>query len=339
MNEDAIRKHVEELQGRSDAYRLFAPLPPAEPGDAAAAALRSEVGGIVDLAFAQELAVGDRGSKALTSLLALGTPPPRDALAAWRLSLEAAFPSRKAMHRVLYSFADWLARLDPAARSALLPVLPKIMPALCELKDPGVEETLGLLSRLAVSGRESRLASVTGYGATSGAILLGVLRLLAGAARWNGDERVAPILTAASPETVVEDEDCEALLPAAGTVSKSAEENETLWTAAIELVAGLAAGSASSALVTARDLPDILGALSPETAVGYAQGFASLARELGLGVVGFGRRELPGLYHSLEHGRDVTDHALEIRKRYGVQAAMEFLQGGTEAARKLLTQS
>jgi hypothetical protein len=342
MPDDALlRRHRDEMVHKKfSIYRIFDEIDRAAPAGETGAVIHREAGGIAEAVISQELSMTPEVEATTLALLRQPSDRVASLFAAWRTALEAAYPSRPAMQLVLTRFGAWLERLPPTVRPCFLELLPKIGPVLKEVGAEGIEE---LLEAAVAAGSAEACATmlelVGGYGATTGEIVVGAGRVARRALAWSRPDLLERLAAALPADKTLESADAEKLLPALGRLSElCGAQGEACWTPALDLVITFAEGNLSSAYVAARDLPKSLKKLGSSAAPAYLAAFDRLAHAIGLRVVSFGLKELPGLYerYGVERAHAFATTAAEAAETYGATAGQWFLERKTAAARELL---
>lgn len=340
MSQEAIlQDHRCELARHNPVYRLFEPLEQAGLSPDDMAALRQEASELVDLVLYHGLTAGPESVQSMDDVVKLGMPDSLKALSAWRASLAAAHPSRKAMHMVLN---DFRALIPPKApdRACFLELAPKIARSLPRLGLGGAYEMVAAARTLEEPGkRQTLMACAAEYGPISAPVVLGMCRFVRRALEWDRPDFIERLRIAAPGDKMEEDIDAERLIPElAGVTETLAGRDKECWSAASELLVALAEENSSSAFVAARGLRRRLRVLPADLTFAYLQDFMALVRTTGIRVIGFALRALPGFYktYGVERTRAFVEAAAEAAEAYGATAGQSFYERKTAAARRML---
>lgn len=339
MNREVIIGHRNELASSGfHVYELFSLLDESELDPESRTALRGEMAQLADLIAFQEIRVrADALKDCAGRLLTVPAPVFRKAFQSWRLTVEGADTSRRAMLTIAHRFGSWVADLKPLALETCLDVLPTIAPVIGSLKEAGVQEILQAFDGTeSAQGREAMLGTLSAYGATTAPIVLGACRLAAAAVQWDHIAELKRLVESVPVSAMEESVDSEKLIPAVAELCNAcAAISSSAWTRGFDLALLLAQGNHSAAGSTARKLAKRIARLYGETAQAYLEGFGALVRALGPRAAGFSLNRLPAYYskYGTDRIREFIQAATDVAETCGITAAQWFLEGKTQIAR------
>jgi hypothetical protein len=275
-----LSAHVSELD---PAYRIFDGL--TDPK------LRVEAAKLVDFLRGEEIAVP------------LDVPP--DALPFLRAAAASAHPDRKCLGLLAARFGSWVARVQPASRTAFFEGMVPLGPALADFGEEGMADVITAVNR------DPRLmACISSYALTTKPIVLAIARLAVTApVEW-----LQRLVAAVSVSKMEESKDAERLLPVLAQVPD-----------ALPVIVALAEQNVSSAYGACKGL-----AKMKAPRLEYLEDMRLLAETVGISSVGFSLDTLPGLEPS--RAREFVQLAAECAREYGKSAGQAFLERKTAAS-------
>ncbi len=183
------------------------------------------------------------------------------------------------------------------------------------------------------------------YQETSGSIILAAAEIAGVAIRTNARPMVEKLMTVVVPDEMRASRPTRDLLPALAKIKTArggestlgeATLGESVWSAAIGVCVAVAAHNHSSALHLARHLPGSLVSMTPETRLAYLSAFQGIVDAAGISMLGYGTRQLPGLFREVgdERAARFVGEGVAIARRYGKVAAEAFFEQASGASRE-----
>lgn len=287
----------------SPAYSALRPFTPEVRGHAAA---------LVDIVVEESLATPPSFADDLALIAAM---PPHEAevvLDAWAASVTAAKPERGTMKFILERFPAWYQSCPPLAREPWLAGMPKLAPAAKGVADEGMSN---LCLAMEATGdpytAHKLIESAASYAMTTDPAIRAIAALQLAAARHQRPDLWLQIAQSFPAERLEENRDAENFLPA---LAKMVEASREEAVPALELGAVLAANNASSAR-----------AACEKFAAAAKPGLFSEARDV---IATLGTRAIGASLTKLPNPALIVQ-VLEMRREYGVQAALRLLERGS----------
>jgi hypothetical protein len=249
-------------------------------------------------------------------------------LAVLALALSEAEPERANIQVLLTGYPKWLRAVSETARPHFLGILPNIGALLKELDGSGVDALIACFNACPSSEDCEILAGcVARYQETSGGILLAAAEITGIAIRADSRPLVEKLMTAVTPDAMLDSKPARELLPAMAKLKSAA---------AIAVCVAVAGDNHSSALNLARHLGSSLGSMPPETQLAYLNSFRAMVEEAGIALLGYGTKQLPGVFRKAgeERATEFVGQGIAIARRYGRLAAEEFFEQKTAAAKE-----
>jgi hypothetical protein len=337
---DAVRKHLHEmLRGGFPSYSLFDAIHKADLPEADKATLLKEGAQIVEFALANRAKVGSEISATAQTITGFGMPEARDAMVAWRKTVEGCI-SLRGLQLVLRHFGDWLKQAKPDRRGGIYLVLPRLAPLAAELGD----KELAVLLRTATSpkttkGVELMLAVLEEYAFTSAPILTAMVRIGRQACFADALPVMKRLTEAMPAPKLINHRDGRRMIRALDRLNDFCEKGDgEVWREAFDLAAVLGSKSYAGTHICARDLPKILPSLPDDCVADYLRGVNKLVRAIGVGATDFALSRLPALYrrHGPKRTNAFVHAAAATGEAYGATAAWWLLDQKTSAAQQML---
>jgi hypothetical protein len=329
---EIAQAHAQELSQRlSPVYGLFAILYGSAAEPETRRQLRAAVSSCVDTLVAEEIAVDPPLEQAVRKLAEAAPELRARWLAGWAAALNKAVPRRESLKILVGQLDDWLKNTTETNRAAFFDYLPELVPSLDEFGAEGVSKMLKAAESCTGDAACAEFFGLVGNFAPEGKIMQAVCDLQALCSQAGRPELLRDIVDSAPPEAVAEDKDSRRALPQLVDTWNSLGPDAGVELA--PLFCALARQSLSSAYYAVREIAKLQ---SPPPQRHYLQQFAALAAVVGIRVTGFSLKQLPSLYEKLgEPGVEAfVKQALEVGRMYGPTAAMWFLEGKTESARR-----
>jgi hypothetical protein len=241
---------------------------------------------------------------------------------------------------LICGFGLWLRTASPSLRGNLFEILPKIAGSIEGLQTEGINKILAVGNKLITqSDRDRFFKSIEGYGSTGAPILVGICSIAHRSLKWARLDYLDKLSETIPPQKTLENADTNKLIPSIAQLSELCfDKGKACWCCGLDLVLTLADTNCSSAYVATRELRKILPRLSANAWRSYLEDFHKLAGAVGIRVVGFATKKLPGFYEKfgVERTRAFVDATAIAAKTYGVTAGQWFYERKTLAARELL---
>jgi hypothetical protein len=267
-----------------------------------------------------EISLGPGELDGFLGLVKAASDDAASTLAVLALALSEAESERQSIHVLLAGYPKWLNAISYTARPYFLGILPNIAALLSELQDSGVDVLIASLNACA-SAEDCEIVSgcIGRYRETSGSILIAAAEIAGIAVRGNSRPLVEKMITAVSPEAMLDSKPARELLPALAKLQTAA---------AIEVCVAVARENHSSALNLARRIH--------EHSAAYLNAFQRIVEEVGTSMIGFGTKQLPVLFQKAGEARatEFVAQGVAIAHRYGKVAAEMFFEQKTAAARQ-----
>jgi hypothetical protein len=330
--------HVRELAaGKSEAYELLLAL---EENPHADESCFQSLGQIVDWIVSHPISLEGGTLDDLGVFVRCETEDLASTLPVLALALsEAASPRR--MRMLLTHYPKWLRMVSGVARPYFLGILPNVAAHVNELDGSGVDALIECLNTCTSAEDCEVLAGcVDRYQDTSGSIILAAAEVAGVAIRTNARPLVEKLMTVVVPDEVRAAGPTRELLPALAklktAVSGDGAVHESIWSAAIAVCVTVAENNHASALHLARHLEESLVSMAPETQLAYLSSFQRIVEEAGVSMLGYGIRQLRGLFQELgdERAAQFIAQGTAIARRYGKIAAKEFFEQKSGASRE-----
>ncbi len=319
-------EHLRELAARkSKAYQLLLAL---EENPEADESCFESLAQIVDRVLFYEISLDGSALDNLRGLVKSGTNELASTLAVLALALSEAEPDRESVQVLLAGYTNWLSAVSDTARPCFLGILPNIAVHLKELDrdGAGVDTLIDCFNKCPSAEDCELLAGCVGrYQETSGIILISAAEIASVAIRTNSRPLVEKLITAVTPEAMLDSKPARDLLPA--LVKLKAPE-------AIRVCLAVAGHNPSSALNLARHLESSLSSMAPEMQLAYLNSFQAMVEETGTSLLGYGTKQLPALFQKagVERATEFVSRGVAIAHRYGRVAAEEFFEQKTAAS-------
>lgn len=330
---DSHAAHVDELVAAGwTEYRLLALVEESVP-EADRSALCAAVVAILDILRLEEVRPGAVLLDTARALLP-GSAGGALRFQTWHGCLAAARPHRGTLQDVCRDFPQWLAGVTEVHYPAwceLLPVLLEahkragiqLIPDLREevnqvpttMKAAAWFEFWHRYLPVTLSDNLPSLQGLSGLGCQPEAQLV-----------------VAGLAKVCSPEKVGEDEATQEFLATSGRAMKALPG--VIRVPCMQLLLGIAESSLDSAVSVADRLPRTLAALDPAQQGAYLAIFTRLVRQVGIISIGFGLGALQARFAAghAASARSFGESICEVAARYGVQAAVDFMERRTRAS-------
>jgi hypothetical protein len=322
-------EHLRELAARkSKAYQLLLAL---EENGAADESCFESLAQIVDRVLFYEISLDGSALDNLRGLVKSGANELASTLAVLALALSEAEPDRESVQVLLAGYPKWLSAVSDTARPYFLGILPNIAVHLKDMQGSGVDSLIACLNACPSAEDCELLAGCAGrYQETSGIILISAAEIASVAIRTNSRPLVERLITAVTPEAMLDSKPARDLLPALARL-KAPE--------AIGVCLAVAAHNHSSALTLARHLESSLSSMTPEMQLAYLNSFQAMVEETGTSLLGYGTKQLPALFQKagVERATEFVAQGVAIAHRYGRVAAEEFFEQNTAASRGIST--
>ena len=330
--------HVRELAARkSKAYELLLALDQNLQADGARSqndargqdveACFQHLAQIVDRMQFFEISLDAEAQDRLLALVKNRSNAVASTLAALALTLSEAEPDRGSIQILLAGYPKWLKAVSDLARPSFLGILPNIALHLEELGDDGVDTLIACLNACdSAEDCEILGGCIDRYRETSGSILIAAAEIASAAIRANLRPVVDKLITAVSPEEMLDSKPARDLLPAIAMLKTAG---------AMAVCVTVAAHNHSSALHLAKNFPNSLSSMKSETQLAYLNALQAIVEETGTSLLGYGTKQLPALFHKAGEARATEFVALgvAIARRYGRLAAEEFFEQKTAASK------
>ncbi len=319
-------QHLQELAARkSKLYELLIAL---EANSSADDSSFESLGKVVDRALFNEISLDDAALRELNAFVAAPAPDLASTLAVLDVALSEAEPDRSRLRLLLTGFPKWLRAASDVARPQFLSILPNIAAHLNDLGNSGVESLIAGFNACSSEANGDLLARcIDRYQETSGEISAAAADIAILAIRANSAPMLEQLISAVNPEAMYESKDSRVLLPAIAAL-----KNPGAAAVCIEV----ARTNHSSALHLAKSFGDSLSSLSAGLQPAYLTAFRRIVKEAGISMVGYGSKQLLGIFKTSgpDRANEFVADGIAIARRYGKVAAQEFFEQKTPASKR-----
>lgn len=292
-----------------------------------------------ETAVSEETGSGDLLLRNAQALLALAPDAPAPLFSAWAGAIQTACPDRKAMRMACNEFARRVTPLPARSRDLFLRGI--VLLARCANDSTCTQIASGLRALCDSPADPAAIATRLDFLQKYLPLLpdeawTGIWTIAVGEDATAKDGLLERIAAVCPVDKVQDEDDAFDFLCKAAALVKAAPD--AIGPAMDLCLAAMNSSSASGALVAGK-LPAILRGLNGEARKAYPVAAVAIVASAGPGAIGFCLKELPGLAGSSTPVRlgEFTTTVAEIATAFGRRAALEFIDGGTAAARNFLT--
>jgi len=333
----AMLEHRRELEKRkTSAFRVFEI---GEKGHAATspAPFQRELAELVDRFAFDELPFRQPQEEAVNSILQLEPDEARRCLAAWAALLGSAGLRLADRRQRATLLGKWIVGAG-AGRDAFVKIVGAIARRTARVPLPNFSSLAAFLGRAHPEELAQIVRCAEAYADALGTAIDGLPVIVRRAVHAARVDILDALLTSVPPKAARDDPDGPLLLKALADLSREDQVRDEDWSTGVDVVLRLASRQISSGFVAARSLPAALRSVPAALRADYLEDLLRLEASVGIGMVGFGFRKLPGLYgkHGTPATRRFVATAVAVAERHGLFAAYEFLNMTTRAARRML---